>query len=149
MLAERPPAEVIDQHWILAVAKRICGTNAPTIDAAAVSPHSQAYKLFEARVIQNGKGLHVLVAQDREQREVATKNKSFKEDPDRKPGETHQDNGSRPPQRFKRSIQEEGPANRKQDSGQSGNERAQENFRPPGDTADEGVNAGDEQRGEY
>ena len=149
MLAERPPAEVIDQHWSLAVADRIYGTNAPAIDAAAISAHPQAYKLFEARVIQNCKGLHVLVAQHREQRKVAAKDKSFKEDAQREPGETHYDNRSRPPQRFKRAIQEEGPCYWKQDSGQSGYDRAKENLRPPGDATDPGVNAGDEQCGEY
>jgi hypothetical protein len=97
VLAEGPPAEVIDQHWNLAVAERICRTNAPAIDAAAISAHSQAYKLFETRVIQNRKGLHVLVAQHREQRKVAAKDKSFKEDAHREPDETHYDNGSRPP----------------------------------------------------
>src|SRR5688572_27185599 len=70
LVTERPPAELIHEYGPRAVTERIRGADAPAVDARAVGTHTQAYEVFESRVIQHRERLHVFVAEQREQREV-------------------------------------------------------------------------------
>src|SRR5262249_49511496 len=80
LIAARLPAKVVDEYGLRAVTQRIRSTNAPTVNAYAVSTHPQPHEVFEPGVIQRRKRLHIFVTQQREQRKIGTKDQGPGED---------------------------------------------------------------------
>ena len=70
---KRSPAKLIDQDRLCIGRERISRTDAPTVDAAAVGTHPQPHEVLEPWVIEHGKRLRILVAEQRQQCKVAAK----------------------------------------------------------------------------
>src|SRR5262245_32290367 len=53
LCVERPPAEVINEHWFPEITEGISSADTPAVDSAAVRAYSQAHEMFEPRMIQH------------------------------------------------------------------------------------------------